>query len=514
MTMHDTFADDHAYQKNLRWWDGFTISLSIPAALFVGMGYALGAIGGWTTMVLLGAVAVLACLQNFIYSEMAAMFADKVGGISMFAHEGWRRHSTLVGPIATFGYWFSWSSSLAIYGLQIGKLVQAEWLPSQTWTFSTGLATIGLPHLIALGVLFAGWGLNVIGMRVAMSIMYVTGVLVVVPIIIFAAAPLFSADWSISNMHWDLGASGESGWRTALAWMFVLAWSVYGIEAVASFVPEFKFTVRDSKIALRLAGFFVIAVYILVPLGVGGLTHQADVAANPVTFYLETFGKLFPGGDIFMTISLIAGLVLLMVMTTADGGRVLHGSAREGLTIRQLGELNRFKVPGRAMSLDLVVNVILILFVGEALAVIVAGIVGYLLCHILSLTGFLHLRRDMPDAERPIKLGGQWLYIAGFLVVVDSAMLVVGALSAKITGYGTTKELIVGVFVLSLSVVLYFYRRVVQDHQPWIWKESAEAVEADLAVNAKPVEPAEVAAAELVDSDVESKEALTESTLA
>jgi len=62
-------------------------------------------------------------------------------------------------------------------------------------------------------------------------------------------------------------------------------------------------------------------------------------------------------------------------MTTAEGGRVLHGSAMEGLTIRQLGELNRFKVPGRAMSLDLIVNVILILFVGEALAVIVAGIV-------------------------------------------------------------------------------------------------------------------------------------------
>src|SRR6478672_4300677 len=115
-----------------RWWDGFTISLSIPAALFVGMGYAIGLIGAWTTLVLLGVVAVLACLQNFVYSEMASMFVDKVGGI------------------ATYGYWFSWSSSLAIYGLQIGKLVQSEWFPNQTWTFSTGLATVGLPHVIAL----------------------------------------------------------------------------------------------------------------------------------------------------------------------------------------------------------------------------------------------------------------------------------------------------------------------------------------------------------------------------
>jgi amino acid transporter len=263
--------------------------------------------------------------------------------------------------------------------------------------------------------------------------------------------------------------------------MFVLAWSVYGIEAVASFVPEFRDTVRDSRIALRLAGVFVIAVYILVPFGVGGMVDQADVAENPVTFYLDVFSRLFPGGDVVMTICLIAGLMLLMVMTTADGGRVLHGSSRAGLTIRQLGELNRFKVPGRAMSLDLAVNVVLILFVGEALAVIVAGILGYLVCHVLSLTGFLRLRRDEPDAPRPIKLGREWLYIAAFLAVFDTVLLVVGALSASITGYGSTRELVIGVVVLSLSVVLYAYRRIVQDKQPWIWREPPSAVTADLA---------------------------------
>lgn len=181
-----------------------------------------------------------------------------------------------------------------------------------------------------------------------------------------------------------------------------------------------------------------------------------------------------------MTICLIAGL-LLMVMTTADGGRVLHGSSLEGLTIKQLGVLNRFKVPGRAMSLDLAVNVVLILFVGEALAVIVAGILGYLICHVLSLTGFINLRRDLPDADRPIELGRQWIYVAGLLAVIDTVMVVVGALSAGITGYGGTKELIVGVVVLSMSVVLYVYRQVVQDKQKFVWKATREDVRAELA---------------------------------
>ena len=465
---------DHAYEKTLRWWDGFTISLSIPAALFISLGYGIGYIGAWTTIALLAAVAVIACLQNFIYSEMAGMFPDKVGGISMYANQGWRRRSTLVGPLATYGYWFAWSSSLAIYGLQIGALVQAEWFPDQTWTFSTGLATVGFPHLVALGVLFLGWALNVLGMRPAMWIMYATGVLVLIPIVVFALAPLLAGDWSFANLHWDLEASGFPGWRTALAWMFVFAWSVYGIEAVATFVPEFRDTVRDSRIALRLAGIFVIAVYVLVPFGVGGLVDQADAAAAPVSFYLGAFDGLIPGSDWLMTICLIAGLLLLMVMTTADGGRVLHGSSLEGLTIKQLGHLNRFKVPGRAMSLDLVVNVVLILFVGEALAVIVAGILGYLICHVLSLTGFINLRRDLPDAERPIKLGRQWLYVAGLLAVIDTVMVVVGALSAGITGYGGTKELVIGVAVLSLSVVLYFSRQVVQDKKQFTWKAPAD----------------------------------------
>lgn len=467
---HDELAGLPAYEKNLRWWDGFTISLSIPAALFIVVGYAMGAIGAWTAIAIAVLVAVIACLQNFVYSEMAGMFGDKVGGISMYADEGWRSRTTLVGPIATFGYWFSWSSSLAIYGLQIGTLVQAEWFPNQTWTFSTGLATIGLPHLVALGVLLLGWVLNVLGMRPAMGIMYVTGIVILIPILVFAVVPFFSGQWHMSNLHWDLGASGHAAWQTTLAWMFVMAWSVYGIEAVAAFVPEFKYTVSDSRRALRLAGLFVLAVYFLVPLGVGGLTQQADVAANPVTFYLQAFDTIIPGSDWLMTICLIAGLMLMMVMTTATGGRVLHGSAIDGLTIRQLGVLNRFRMPGRAMSLDLLVNIILIIFVGEAMAVIVAGIMGYLICHILSLTGFINLRRDRPDADRPIRLGRQWIYVAGVLAAIDAVVLVVGVSSSSITGYGGPREILIGLGVLSLSVVLYFYRQVVQEKKRFVWR--------------------------------------------
>ena len=48
------------------------------------------------------------------------MFPGRSGGISLYANEGWRKYTTLVGPIATFGYWIGWSVVLAIFGNLIG----------------------------------------------------------------------------------------------------------------------------------------------------------------------------------------------------------------------------------------------------------------------------------------------------------------------------------------------------------------------------------------------------------
>ena len=70
--------------------------------------------------------AIIGALQAYIYCEPAAMFPDKPGGLSVYAREGWRKYFSFAGPIAVFGYWFAWSSVLAIYGSLIGYLLIAE----------------------------------------------------------------------------------------------------------------------------------------------------------------------------------------------------------------------------------------------------------------------------------------------------------------------------------------------------------------------------------------------------
>ena len=49
------------------------------------------------------------------------------------------------------------------------------------------------------------------------------------------------------------------------------------------------------------------------------------------------------------------------------------------------------------------------------------------------------------------------------LLVYDIIILVVGSLSFKLTGYGEYKELLVGIFVLALSLAFFAYRVVVED---------------------------------------------------
>src|SRR5919108_126265 len=112
-------VEERQLLKAMTWWDGFVIALANPGFLIAALGASIGVLGTtgafvlWTISVLIGA------LQNNVYAEMATMFPQKAGGISLYAHEAWRKYLSFVGPIATFGYWFAWSSVLAINGFAI-----------------------------------------------------------------------------------------------------------------------------------------------------------------------------------------------------------------------------------------------------------------------------------------------------------------------------------------------------------------------------------------------------------
>jgi len=452
--------------KSLRWYDGFVIALANPGFLIGALGGSIGVLGAWGALTLWGISAAIGVLQNWIYSEQAAMFPEKSGGISLYAHEGWRKYFTLVGPVATFGYWFAWSSVLASFGLLIGGIAQAQWFEGETWTFDTGPVTAGFPHVVAAILIVAVWLFNLFGVRPSLVVGYATGVLMMIPLGVFIVLPYFTGDWESSNLTWTV-----PDWQTALAWLWLMGWSAYGVETCATFAPEYKDTVNDTTRALRSAAVFSLAVYTLLPLGLGGVMTQEAIAADPYAFYVPAFDQIVGGASNLMVVLLIASLLLSMNTATADGSRALYGIARDGMTIKQLDHLNRFHVPGRAMTIDMLINLALVFFVGNILAIYVVGNLGYMLSHAFALGAFALLRRDRPDWPRPIKLSPLWVPIAIALAAFNVFLCVIGVWYTELLGYGGTKEVLYGIGILALSILLFLFRRIVQDGERPHWRE-------------------------------------------
>jgi amino acid transporter len=461
--------------KTLRWWDGFVIALCNPGFLLGSLGFTLGVFGVVGSMILWAASAAIGMLQAWIYSEPATMFGTRSGGISLYAHEGWRKYTTLVGPLAAFGYWIGWSVVLSIFGKIIGDLATAQWWPNSTWTVTIFSNHLGLPHFIAIGTILFVWGFNIFGLRPAVWFTYICAALLMVPLALFIFGPYITGTWHASNVHATFpGPWG--GLKVALVFMFILAWSAYGTEACATFAPEYK-SIQDTHRALRSAAMFMLLVCILLPLGLGGVTGAVPAATAEGQFYTQAMSTIVGhGAATFFTICIIASLLLSMTSSTADAGRALFGISRAGMTIKQLGVLNRFHVPGRAMTLDLVVNILLVILIKSNLAILYLSNIGYVLAHVFALSGFLLLRRDRPNWPRPIKVGAAWLPIAGFLCALNLLFLIVGALAPNLNGYGTWTDFWIGVGVLIGSLFLYAYRRIVQDGEKVHMREDVPQV--------------------------------------
>jgi amino acid transporter len=250
--MADTAIAKPELFKGIRWYDGFVVALANPGFLIGSLGYSIGALGGWGAALLWTISMLMGVGKNWIYAEMASMFPDKPGGIALYAHEGWRRYFSLAGPIATFGYWFAWSTVLSIFGLVVGSLIQSQWFPDQKWTFSDGFVDIGLPHLIAAALIIMVWAFNIFGIRVAVWFAYVTGALLMIPLAVFIILPFVTGDWHASNLHFGTATTPFS-LKLALVWLYIMGWSSYGVETCAAFAPEYKDTVRDTNLALKSA---------------------------------------------------------------------------------------------------------------------------------------------------------------------------------------------------------------------------------------------------------------------
>jgi amino acid transporter len=256
------------------------------------------------------------------------------------------------------------------------------------------------------------------------------------------------------------------------------------MEVVATFAPEYHDTEKDTTKALRSAALFGIAVYALLPLGLGGTLGTETVAndATAIAYFTTAFDELVGNalGNV-MIVCVVAGLVLSMNTATMDGSRALYGIAKDGMTIKQLGSLNRFRVPGRAMTVDAILNLLLISYFGTVLEILAVSNIGYVFATCAALGGFVLLRKDRPQWPRPVRLSPMWVPLAGILCLINLVLLIGGGfiwsdgfLGIDGFGYGWDKTR-TGLIVLVAALVLWAWRRIVQDKQPLHLREEVPA---------------------------------------
>jgi amino acid transporter len=269
--------------------------------------------------------------------------------------------------------------------------------------------------------------------------------------------------------------AGHGAWQIIVmlfTWAFVATWTSYGTEAVATFAPEYRDPNRDVGRALRSASLLMVVVCALSTTIFPATVGQSTIANNPIGFFAPlvsaVVGKQF--GEIAIAIVCVAQLIALG-SATSDSGRVLYGMAAERLTFRQLYMLNGAGQPARAMTVDLIANLLVLFLVSNVAGIIFSSNLGYLLSIIFALAGFLVLRRTRPNAERPIRLGKVWIPIAWFLVAFNVFMIATGFTHPALVGYGGPKEQLISLSIIVVGFLSYVYARVVQDKQRFsdIW---------------------------------------------
>jgi|SRR5712691_2398924 len=460
-------STEHGLKREISWWDGVVITACMPGFILPSIGFSVSLLGGWGSVALwLGVVTFGFLMANF-YSELAAMFPHRTGGIATYIDEAVHKISRI-------------PAVLSINGILVGSYIQAAWLTSVHVTVAG--QDIFAP-LVGTAMLILLWAVAISGIRPTVGITYALGILTVLPLLIVGIAPWVTGHMHLENLNNTTFPGGGTpvaifsfaGLGIFLAMWYLGGWSAYAVESAAAFTPEYKNPKREVPMALRRAGLIQIVLFAIIPLSLVGTVGQDKIVQAPYVAFVPVLQTLFGGvGTAIVLIMLISSLILSALISTADGGRALYQLARDGLTIKWLSHLNKRQVPDNGMTWDLGIQTVIMwipyaagmigfgfLATNAPIVILAVSNLGYILCHVLAIGAYLILRYRRPDLARPFKLGTAWIPLAWFLLGFNILIIFLGAANPSL-GYGIGPFLL-GVVVLLISVVLYFVRRNIEE---------------------------------------------------
>jgi amino acid transporter len=294
---------------------------------------------------------------------------------------------------------------------------------------------------VALGVIWIGTALNILGVGAVGATAVVSGVLVVAPFILFSvlgwhvpAAPIV---WSAH------GKSAEGGFLAALS---IVLWNYTGWDNISLVGDEVENPQRSYPIALLGGLALIVATY------VGPLLAGLRMAPDPASWTEGAFPSLaraMPGGR-WLSMWLLAGALVstftLFNSLMLSYSRLPMVLAEDGYFPKFMARTNKRGVPVMTLVISSIFYSLLALMSYTRLAVLYALV--YTLSIILEFLALWILRLREPGMDRPFRVPGG---MAGLIYAVVTPL----AVSAIVVGFtlwqGIKEPLWCGLAVLAAA---------------------------------------------------------------
>jgi amino acid transporter len=318
--------------------------------------------------------------------------------------------------------------------------------------------------LISAGGILVMFVPSWLGIQMGARAATVLGLLAMTPLTLMVFLPFTkpsSIDWS--NLS-SLSLPASAGDRTAAyaAWIFIMIWSVFAMEAAACYIGECRDPHRDAKRALTAEGGFGFFIYAALPLMMVAVLGTAS-SADPMTVFLEYTEQILGSSAVarwLVGLMLVVALLLSVQNAIMGVGRSLYQISEDGMIPRWFAKLNRHGSPGNAMLFNVGCALAVLLF-GSPLPIYVFSNIGYLLAIVLALGGYFVHRQFRPDLHRPFRLPAAARWVALGTCLALAVVLVYGGWQspAHVVGAPDGRLFFIGFGVVALYVPLHAWRR-------------------------------------------------------
>ncbi len=411
--------------------------LLISGAFFVTVyqtGWALSEIGSWSLVVWAAATAV-GLVQAYLLYRLAKAFPEKAGGTAVYALELFRGRAQVLAFLSGWGYWLAWTPATALNSYLCAILINNA--------FAIPLS----PILLALGIMALLYLLSWFGLGRVILSSYLLAFLVFIPlgVLVWLAFQTLTPQ----KLFLTLNLSQPIGLVDFLKWLFVIAWTAYGLEMISSIVAETKG--KKIRPMFAWAALWSVLAFVGIPLLLALLTDWSALSEDPFTSLQPLFVKyLGQTGTVMLSLFLVAALVYSALAILIPSTRTIYQMGQDGLLPPYFASVNRFGTPQGSLVLDIILNTGLLLIFGSSLLSILAvANVGYMVVFVLlPLAYALFLRRGGSVSVL------RWLPIGG-LLGLNLLVLLVGGAAWGAFVFG------VGWLLVGLGVPLYY--QVVQE---------------------------------------------------